>query len=105
MLPRSKRLSREGFDLLTRARRTTSEHFSISYTEPSKIGGFGIVTPKKIAPLSVNRHKMKRQVRSVLAEYSHGGRAIVIFARKGAATLPFVSMQDELSTLLRSILK
>lgn len=104
MLPRSKRLSREGFDLLTRARRVTSEHFSISYTEPNKIGGFGIVVSKKIAPLSVTRHLLKRQIRSILATYNHKGRAVVVFARKGAPGLSFDESKDELSRLLQSIL-
>ena len=105
MLPRSKRLSREGFDHLARARRLTSDHFSLSYTESNKVGGFGIVITKKIAPLSVTRYKMKRQIRSILAEYDHNGRSIVVFVRKGAPKIPFDQIKSELSSLLQSILK
>jgi ribonuclease P protein component len=105
MLPRSKRLSREGFEFLTHAKRVQSEHFSISYTEPNKIGGFAVVISKKVAPLSVTRHRLKRQIRAVLGLYDHDRRAVVVFVRKGVPELSFTAIENELSLLLQSILK
>ena len=104
MLPKSVRLSRSGFEALHPARRVQSEHFSILFAETTTLGGSAVIVSKKTAPTSVARHALKRQVRAIIAPWSTPTRALVVTARKGATTLPFSVLHNELSTLLRSIL-
>jgi ribonuclease P protein component len=104
MLPKGKRLSRKGFDALIGARRFSSDHFSILHKENTLFSGSAVVIAKKVATKSVNRHKLKRQIRAILSEWTTPGRAMVVYLRPGANGLAFSELENELSTLLRSIL-
>lgn len=104
MLPKSVRLSRSGFEALYKARRLQTEHFSILYSETTTLGGSAVVVSKKVATTATARHALKRKVRECIKQWSSPTRALVVTAKKGATSLPYKKIEDELSTLLRSIL-
>lgn len=104
MLPRKLRLSRRGFEEMRGSRRASSLHFSLSYTDCASKGGTAIVIPKKVVRSSVDRHRLKRRLLPLLAPYAAPSRALVLSVRSGAAEIPYPALQDELISLLRSIL-
>lgn len=101
MIPRSHRLPRAGFEQMTGLRRSASRHFSISYMESSPISGLAVVVPKKVAKKSVDRHFLKRRIRAIIAPWAIKGRALIVFARPEATSLPFSEIQAELTPLLQ----
>lgn len=101
MLPRRRRLSREGFDSLSKARRFSSTHFSIAVSENGPHKGFGVVVSKKVARLAVSRHLMKRRIYSILSTFNAEKWAVVVYVRAGAEKIPFSSIESELRQLLQ----
>lgn len=104
MLPRTLRLTRQGFSSAKNLRRVTSPHFSISYQNKVATGGSAVIVSKKTIKSSVGRHTFKRRVRSILLPVSTPTRTIIVYGRAGAGELSFKEMQGELLELLRSIL-
>lgn len=104
MLPRTRRLQREGFESARSLRRAASPHFSLSYGKAPGAGGAAVVVSKKVAKLAVSRHLLKRRVLSVIAPYVREDEALIVHARPGAAALPFPVLKDELVSLLSDIL-
>lgn len=102
MLPRRLRLSRKGFAThgLSRA---VSPHFSVSYGAVEE-GGAAVVVPKKVERSAVKRHLLKRRILHTLHPYVHSNLTLVVYARTGAGELSRAALQDELNSLLRSIL-
>jgi ribonuclease P protein component len=100
MLPRSRRLSRAGFEQIAGFRRSTSRHFAMSFAEQAAIPGVGVVVSKKVAKHSVDRHLLKRQIREIVRPWITESRAFVLFARTGASTLTFSELEAELTALL-----
>ncbi|MBU0749892.1 ribonuclease P protein component [Patescibacteria group bacterium] len=101
MLPRHSRLSREGFDALMRARKTSSSHFAIAHQENSLYSGCGVVVSKKVARLAVSRHLIKRRIYSILKPFCTETRALAVFVRPGAKDLSFSEIEEELTALLK----
>lgn len=62
--------------------------------------GYVIVISKKIAKTAVKRHKLKRQILSILCKNKPHENAVVIFARRGAEKLSFKEIKKELQTIL-----
>ena len=105
MIPRSMRLSRAHFAPLGPETRAASPHFSLSVREAPQNGGCATVISKKVAKLSVSRHLLKRRMLSVMKPYCTKDRAVIVYARPGAAALPYPALAAELSELLARTLK
>jgi len=102
VFPRRKRLSRATFaDALKRGRRFSSTHFTASI--PEKAIGYAVVVPKKIARLSVTRHRMKRQVLGALQNFPFLPEALIIFPKASALHLDTLHLHADLATLLSKI--
>ena len=101
MLPKRLRLPRTGFSVQKAGKRRISSRFSIT-TAPAapKEGGLAVVVSVKVAPKAVDRHRLKRQVLSVLKPYATAQKAVIVHSRAGAAALPFVALQAELLALV-----
>ncbi len=104
MLPRSLRLTREGFSHYSGLKRASTPHFSISYGPVLSGGGSAAIVPKKAVASAVARHRMKRRLRALLRPWSAKDQVIIISARTGAAELSFADMEHELSEALTGIL-
>ncbi len=105
MIPRSLRLSREGFEDSRGLRRVQSAHFSISYgVSADATGGSAIIVPKKAVSGAVARHLLKRRVRAIIRPYSAKGRILIVSAKKGSQELSYAEIENELSPLLRAII-
>jgi ribonuclease P protein component len=101
MLKRPSRLSREGVTATSRGKRLTAPHFSISY---APLGGqAAVVVSKKTARKSVDRHLLKRRVMAILAPHTGKKHSFVVYARGGAAALPFRMVKAELEPLLATL--
>lgn len=100
MLPRSRRLPRAGFEQIAGLQRSASRHFSISYIASAPLSGGAVVVSKKMAKRSVDRHQLKRRIKAVMKPWCLPGRVLIVHARSGASTLPFVELESELTGLL-----
>jgi ribonuclease P protein component len=104
MSKRRLHLSRPDFTNATQdkgAKRAVSPHFSVNM---SRMGvGAAVVVSKKVAKSSVARHLLKRRVREASAPWNSDAYAIIIYARAGAASLPYSEIVAELSPLLQRI--
>ncbi len=81
------------------AQRLTSSHFSVTIS--NKGIGLAVVVSKKVAKSSVARHLLKRRIREIVAPFSSDMSAVIVYARPGAALLPFSEIATEISTLLQ----
>lgn len=98
MFKRRKRLSREAFPAVLRCgRRLSSAHFTLAAS--SEAEGYAVVVSKKVARLSVARHKMKRRVLAALRTLSLP-RALIVMPKSSVAGLSYASVRDELAALL-----
>lgn len=104
MLPKSLRLKRTEFDLSRKGSARATAHFRISHVSGAENGGSAAVVPKKLVKGAVARHLLKRRMRAVLRSWSAKDRILVVSARKGADTLTFQELHDELSGALQAIL-
>jgi ribonuclease P protein component len=96
-------LSRAQFTAISsdkKARRTSAAHFSVVTSEACV--GVAVVVSKKVAKTSVARHLLKRRIREAVAscEFPSAGKAVIVYARSGAATLSFAQITAELAPLL-----
>ncbi len=64
--------------------------------------GYAVVVAKKVARLSVARHKMKRRILAALRALPLPG-SVVVFPRASAIDLDFKSTKEELAALLSKI--
>lgn len=94
------RLSRAHFAPSGPEKRLASTHFSLSVREAQENGGCAVVVAKKVAKLSVSRHLLKRRVLSVVRPWCLATRALIVYARPGANTLPYPALEAELTELL-----
>lgn len=101
MFPRRERLSRAAFPkAVSHGRRVSSANFSVIV--PDEARGYAVVVSKKVARLSVTRHRMKRQVLAALRSLRLPP-ALVVFPKSSAAALSTPLMRAELSSLLSKI--
>lgn len=104
MLPRRLRLSRRTFPLRAGGVRVRGAHFLVSLTaSPEGKGGSAAIVSKKVARLSVTRHRLKRRMLSVMCEFSRPDRALVVTALSGSSLLPFSTLKSELRGLLERV--
>lgn len=94
------RLSRAHFAPSGPETRLASAHFSLSLRKAASAGGCAVVVSKKVARLSVTRHLLKRRVFSVIRPHCLSDRALILYARPGAAALSFQDLETELRELM-----
>ncbi len=104
MLPRRLRLSRASFPVGREGLRGSSPSLTI-VTGPSQNGGCAVVVSKTVAKKAVARHRIKRQILSLLSPWCTKDRFVVVYAKKGIYTLAFKSLEDELTGLLSKTLR
>lgn len=98
------RLSRAHFAPHGPEKRVSSAHFSLSLRAAApKTGGCAAVVSKKVARHAVARHLIKRRIFAVIRPFCQDDHALVVFARSGAATLPFSVVQEEILSLLAQL--
>jgi ribonuclease P protein component len=103
MLTRRDRLSRSDFPAaLKGGRRVSSAHFTAVVSVQSK--GSAVVVPKKVARLSVTRHRIKRRVLAVLRTLPRP-RSIILFPNAKVATMPYEELGAEIALLLSKATK
>ncbi len=105
MIPRKMRLSRAHFAPQGPETRAASTHFSLSTWEAPQRGGLAAVISKKVARLSVSRHLLKRRILAAALPFGSTDRAVVIYARPNAASLPYSELKSELTELLARVIK
>jgi ribonuclease P protein component len=89
MLPQSERLSRPRIsELLKKGRRHTDALFDVRYL-PAPSFQATIIISKKVAPLSVRRHLLKRRMSAALrAQKSHLGKTHIACVLKKSINPP-----------------
>ena len=98
MFPRRERLPRAMFlTTIKHGRRLSSPHFSVVVSTEAK--GYAVVVPKKVARLSVTRHRIKRRVLSALRALSLPP-ALIIFPKVSAHSVSYEDTKTELKNLL-----
>lgn len=75
----------------------SSEHLSIVI--PAEGRGYAVVVSKKVARLSVTRHRIKRRVLAALRTLELP-YALIVFPRASASSVSYQDIQTELATLL-----
>jgi len=104
VFPRQQRLKREDFDAVLRGgRRISSSNFKVATFDT--ISGNAVVVSKKVARLSVTRHRIKRQVLSVLRALHSPTRSLVVFPQSAVAQMKYQEIKTEITQLLSKIKK
>ncbi|PIT90855.1 ribonuclease P protein component [Candidatus Kaiserbacteria bacterium CG10_big_fil_rev_8_21_14_0_10_49_17] len=106
MFQKKTRLSRADIhSLITSGRAVNSQHFSARFNTSSKPSKCAVVVSKKVASKAVERNTLKRRMRASLLTALNGlsGCNIVLFARKGANSLSFSELQEEVAALIGNI--
>ncbi len=95
---RRNRLSRVAFEaVLQSGRRFSSIHFSFVSSET--VPGYAVVVPKKVARLSVTRHRIKRRVMEAIRTLPLS-KGLIIFPRAEVKDMRYDEIQLELTKLL-----
>lgn len=86
--------------VLKTGRRLSSPHFSVVIS--TKAAGYAVVVPKKIARLSVTRHKIKRRVLAALRTLPVDTQlsSLVIFPKASVSSVSYQDIQIEIKNLL-----
>lgn len=101
-MPQAKRLSRSAFpSVLAKGRRVSSASFSVVFSKEGL--GYGVVVSKKVARLSVTRHRIKRRVVEALRTLQLPPSAVVFFPKAAVAQMSHKDVSTELATLLSKI--
>ena len=104
MMPRRLRIPRSGFTPPQDARRASSPHLSVvSFPAAAGQDGVAAVIAKKSAPKSTDRHAAKRRILAVARAWYAPGRAFIVHARPGVASLSFSELKAELAGLYARI--
>lgn len=78
-------------------RRLSSAHFTAIVSKEMR--GYAVVIPKKVARLSVTRHRIKRQVLAILRTLTLPP-ALIIFPKSSASSVSYKDIKIEISSLL-----
>ncbi|MBI4088925.1 ribonuclease P protein component [Candidatus Kaiserbacteria bacterium] len=102
MFPRHKRLEKKSFpDALALGKRTSSPHFKVII--PTAAKGYSVVVPKKVARLSVTRHRIKRRTLSILRTIDKLPPALILFPQSSVAQMSYQNIKDEILGLLSKL--
>lgn len=107
MLSKEERISRSFFpSVLKRGKSLHAAHLSLKYLPAAHGGQFSLVVSKRVIKQAVGRHRLKRQVYSVLRELQRLKKARisgVFFAKQGSEKLSFKEISEEVGTLLAQV--
>jgi len=81
-------------------RRLSSPHFTAVVSEEAK--GYAVVVSKKVARLSVTRHRVKRKLFVALRTLKFP-YALILFPKASACSMDYWSIKIELAELLSKI--
>lgn len=70
---------------------------------PSNVSGYAVVVSKKVARLSVTRHRIKRQILSILRSFPELPEALIVFPKASAFQLDLLHIQADLTNLFSKI--
>jgi ribonuclease P protein component len=99
MFPSRLRLKKEDFDDATgKGVRRSSQNFTAVI--PKKANGYAVVVSKKVAKLSVTRHKIKRRVLAALSSLTNLPPSIILYPRASVIDMGYDALQKELTKLL-----
>ena len=85
---------------LSTGRRLSSPHFTAAVS--GEMRGYAVVVPKKVARLSVTRHRIKRRTLEALRGLTPP-KALILFPKASVLTQDFPSIRTELAELLSKI--
>ena len=106
MLPRTHRAGKEYFaKAKSPGRRFSTPHFSTLTTPSGKEKKFSVVISGKVARSAVARNKLRRRVYGVIRDEiprMRGGVVMIVYARTGAAGLPYRTIHEEIVRLLHT---
>jgi ribonuclease P protein component len=98
VFPRKKRFPRALLPLAIKTgRRRASEHFTAVF--PPNSAGYAIIVSKKVARLSVTRHRIKRRVSAVLRTISLPP-ALLLFPQSSVSSVSYQDIKKELTNLI-----
>lgn len=101
MFSGKKRLKRTEFSSIIKiGRRAISPNFSVIVSKNSE--GYAVVVSKKVARLSVTRHRIKRRVLEAMKTLSLP-QSLVVFPKSSVAGMEYKDIQAELAGLLSKI--
>lgn len=83
--------------VLTTGRRLSSPHFTAVVSKEAK--GYAVIISKKIARLSVTRHRIKRRVYTVLRTLPLPS-ALIVFPKASISSVSYQDMKREIEGLL-----
>jgi len=86
--------------VLKTGRRVSSTHFMAVFSEEAL--GYAVVVSKKVARLSVTRHRIKRQVFEALRTLPLP-KSLILFPQSTTASMTYQDVQAELIGLLSKI--
>jgi ribonuclease P protein component len=98
---RRNRLPRAAFSTVLKGRRISTTHFVAVISK--EVRGYGVIVPKKVARLSVTRHRIRRRTLAALAALPLPKMGVVLFPKLPVNTLPFMELKAELTTLLSKL--
>lgn len=99
MFSSKKRLPRALFpSVIKTGRRFSSQNLDIILPKAG-VQGYAVVVPKKIARLSVMRHKIKRRVLAALRTLNLPP-ALIIFPKSSASSVSYQDIRKELSKFI-----
>ncbi len=97
------RIKRSEFATILSGRTVRGSQIELKYAPfPGRIA-YTFVVSGKVAPLAVDRNRLKRRGRAILQKLSKklaAGYGLAFFYKKGAPTLRFSEIEAEITTLL-----
>jgi ribonuclease P protein component len=101
MFAKRERLPRARFAQVARApARASAAHFSLVASSAAR--GAAVVVGKSVAKRAVDRNRLKRRVFAALRARARPP-AVIVYARKGAAALPYRAIAEELAAAIAKI--
>jgi ribonuclease P protein component len=86
--------------VLSAGRRLSSPHFTLIFSKEAK--GYAVVVSKKVARLSVTRHRIKRQVLTALRTLALPS-SLVVFPKSSASSVSYQDIRAEIAGVLSKI--
>ncbi len=81
--------------------RLSSPHFTLVASKEAK--GYAVIVPKKVARLSVTRHRIKRRVLAALRTLPSLPPALIIFPKPSAHSVSYQDTRAEIAHMLSNI--
>lgn len=105
MLPKKKRIAKDGFNGVIKAGKSAFSPFvSLRFTETFGKSRFAAVVPKAAAKKAVDRNHTRRRIYEAVQQFEKSvipGYSCVFFAKKEAVSLPFTELTKTVAELLK----